>query len=1172
MELNDIIDYIYNSYEEVSGKRIDKSDELVDVFQTKLTDYIKDVIDDEFFSVNPYFGQKNWVNTPIIKVSHKDFLGSNFYLGLIFKKSVPGFYLVLFNKLNWDIKKRVYDYDTNYDAINRSRDLLKNNFSKDLFNDLLDEIDLNNRGNPKKYTEACIFAKEYSKDFKNFKQDMDDFIDMYLFLARNYESNLITTEEWIKVLNSEIISQDTFNLINVIKSLGGIAKNTDISFEKFNDQFIDYINEDFLINDIFEDNYDVSNFLSKDIITGEWGRNNFYNCFFYGKKLNDDLEFILHKELSDALEKYLDESSSSTEFYEEEKENIPEKENVGEEIISFYDYLIEKGYFYDKWDIENFLLSLKVKPFLIFTGNSGTGKTKLAQLFSQYISKYHCTDLIDVEFDTNVNANIEEGGSDSSITFDETYENLNNLNSLNDGNKEDFFKNLQVIFDDLENLKIINPTENLYDDDYFVIKLDTKSFLNTFKDKKINFRKEDFIPTLPLENYQGRCGTYVNNIPVKCYFTISPNIQYTSMDLYTHVKDLYENNPQEDIFIKIKRENLQDVIHMLPKWQGKYSTKIKLEKIRKKFFFFTPYEVDKLLDLEGYLNFFDIEIGDKIFNVKFYLSFGVRFLKSNQLDEFIEETSTESSESEIDVILDFDTFKYRVASMILTKSLPVSKFEKNKTPISTKDLNRFIPFNDISGIYPVIVNDICSMVRLNFNPYLYHNSSQLDNYLNSLDDNHLLDLRFVLPKNYFGGSFENQRDLPKREDIKILDLELDSNDFIENSFSLKNEDIIDIIDKNYFDNFKMVVDNLNVDCDVDFNLELTYLDENLKDYISNFDKVNMKIFLDFDEFEDYISEFIDFDDDLESNSNKLSYNENLIYQIVPVGANWTENRNIIGYYNIITNEYHNTPVYDLLIISKKFYKDPHFVILDEMNLSHVERYFADFLSAIESGETIPLYGIDKELEIPSNLFIIGTVNVDETTYMFSPKVLDRANVLEFETYSAYDYMKSNIDLSSPSGDLEFLENPLAGNDIREYGINELRNIFKGVTIDDKPFWNILSSEIYSFQSILKESGFDFGFRVINEIVRFMAVAWEYEGKPSNFTNWRRYFDAQIKQKLLPKLHGSEKIIGETLDSLYAKCLDNSIDKVEMAKYPESYKKLKEMSEVLRKQRYVSFIN
>ena len=56
--------------------------------------------------------------------------------------------------------------------------------------------------------------------------------------------------------------------------------------------------------------------------------------------------------------------------------------------VSFYRYLINEGYYFDKEIIENYLLSLKVKPFVIFTGNSGTGKTKLSQLFAKYISSF----------------------------------------------------------------------------------------------------------------------------------------------------------------------------------------------------------------------------------------------------------------------------------------------------------------------------------------------------------------------------------------------------------------------------------------------------------------------------------------------------------------------------------------------------------------------------------------------------------------------------------------------------------------------------------------------------------------------------------------------------------------------------------------------------------------
>src|SRR5439155_177966 len=81
---------------------------------------------------------------------------------------------------------------------------------------------------------------------------------------------------------------------------------------------------------------------------------------------------------------------------------------------------------------------------------------------------------------------------------------------------------------------------------------------------------------------------------------------------------------------------------------------------------------------------------------------------------------------------------------------------------------------------------------------------------------------------------------------------------------------------------------------------------------------------------------------------------------------------------------------------------PHILVLDEMNLSHVERYFADILSAMESGEEITLHSdgqarspVPERVRWPKNVYVVGTVNVDETTYMFSPKVLDRANVVEF---------------------------------------------------------------------------------------------------------------------------------------------------------------------------------
>lgn len=97
----------------------------------------------------------------------------------------------------------------------------------------------------------------------------------------------------------------------------------------------------------------------------------------------------------------------------------------------------------------------------------------------------------------------------------------------------------------------------------------------------------------------------------------------------------------------------------------------------------------------------------------------------------------------------------------------------------------------------------------------------------------------------------------------------------------------------------------------------------------------------------------------------------------------------------------------------------------------------------------------------------------------------------------------------------------------------------------------------------------------------MIVSWKYENSPTEWDNWQRYFDAQIKQKILPKLHGSEKAIGEVLIKLFNNCLNNRDNnenpknfKVENdnARYPSSAIKLQNMVKVLSQQRYVSFIN
>lgn len=288
------------------------------------------------------------------------------------------------------------------------------------------------------------------------------------------------------------------------------------------------------------------------------------------------------------------------------------------------------------------------------------------------------------------------------------------------------------------------------------------------------------------------------------------------------------------------------------------------------------------------------------------------------------------------------------------------------------------------------------------------------------------------------------------------------------------------------------------------------------------------------------------------------------YLIVPVGSNWTDNRQVLGYRNAITGTYSHTPSLDFMIRANAHGAYPYLLILDEMNLSHVERYFSDVISSMESEEPILLDSagddsIPDSVSLDENLFIAGTVNMDETTYMFSPKVLDRANVLEFEPISISSYVSPDNGKAAPQGDVEFLQDCMRGLECRTMNGKE---IVDAMLADDgnKDVIASIVKDLDSIQVIMSKMKLPFGFRTFDEVMRFMYVAWTYEGRGA-FTNWKRYFDAQVKQKVLPKIHGNSSIT-IPLKELQTFCAENG--------YPRSASKLEKMDAVLSSQRYVSF--
>jgi len=261
------------------------------------------------------------------------------------------------------------------------------------------------------------------------------------------------------------------------------------------------------------------------------------------------------------------------------------------------------------------------------------------------------------------------------------------------------------------------------------------------------------------------------------------------------------------------------------------------------------------------------------------------------------------------------------------------------------------------------------------------------------------------------------------------------------------------------------------------------------------------------------------------------------YVVVPVGADWTNREPLLGYPNALDKEEYVSPengVLDLMIRAKQNIENteeptmPYFLILDEMNLSHVERYFADFLSTMESGDKIPLHKIENDsllvppsIKLPKNLFIVGTVNIDETTYMFSPKVLDRANTIEFRLTEKdlADFIASDIKLEM---DLLKAQGANMSDGFMAMALKETDKNLKPTEADLKLFF-----------SELKKSGAEFGYRTASEIGRLMHMLKELGESGDNL------LDIAIMQKLLPKLHGSRNKLTKVLPILGGFCLKDN---------------------------------
>ena len=247
------------------------------------------------------------------------------------------------------------------------------------------------------------------------------------------------------------------------------------------------------------------------------------------------------------------------------------------------------------------------------------------------------------------------------------------------------------------------------------------------------------------------------------------------------------------------------------------------------------------------------------------------------------------------------------------------------------------------------------------------------------------------------------------------------------------------------------------------------------------------------------------------------------YKLVSVRPDWSDGSDLFGHFDL-NGKFIDGPVCECFKAAYEKPNKPVFLCLDEMNLARVEYYLSDFLSVIESREkladgkvtTTPIAQYEKG--IPDNLYIVGTVNMDETTFPFSKKVLDRANTIEFS------YVDLIPEFDAPVSTLEKLQLP--NSFLRTEYLVLSRDC-----VDEQEYVREICTELQTINEILVKANAHVGYRVRDEIVFYMLNN-KVEGE---LLTHNEAFDNEIMQKILPRAQGSSASIRDMLCELFKVC-------------------------------------
>lgn len=254
-------------------------------------------------------------------------------------------------------------------------------------------------------------------------------------------------------------------------------------------------------------------------------------------------------------------------------------------------------------------------------------------------------------------------------------------------------------------------------------------------------------------------------------------------------------------------------------------------------------------------------------------------------------------------------------------------------------------------------------------------------------------------------------------------------------------------------------------------------------------------------------------------------------RMIPVRPSWTDDTDILGYLDTTTMLYRaaDTGLVDTLRAASKNPDKLYLICFDEMNLARVEHYFSQFLSVLENPvgkRFLQLYNPELEarvyntseypsrIELGKNLLFVGTVNLDESTFHFSDKVLDRANVIRFHRCSFAELKKCSLEAPpkqealptvSTTTYLSF-ENPEK----------------RAISLTDQEI-----AFLSDLDALLDETKTDggIGFRILRQIDDYL------KNVPAGAVlTHQEAFDLQIAQRVLTKLRGSREQLQDLLDS------------------------------------------